>query len=247
MTLAFVTVCEAEADFRTASGLADRVVCEGVDWITVDVLDDYRQWRGLDDTQPFLRWRDIHRLARAAGFRILGHFLEDQPGEPDARAARRALWLVESHEGQVDGVLLIRDDDRQINRRDGLEQARAESPLSCPIVIGLAHLKRECWVMAGFDPVTSDEEVRLSSLVDELGFDPRTEAHRLTARGDGESRSANRVLWLLTAEVAEREADCWLCAPLATLQARGQQTGLVAYLEEVKAQLVPLFTGHSPA
>jgi hypothetical protein len=245
MTLAFVTVCEAEADFRTASGLADRVLCEAAEWVSEDVLDAYRRWRGLDDAHPYLLWTQAARLAREAGFRVHGHF-DGAPGQPDAQAARRALWLIETRKDQLDGVLLIRDDDRQTARRRGLEQAREETSLICPIVIGLAHLKRECWALVGFEPTTADEHARLSGMKQELSFDPRIEPERLTAKGHEDERSAKRVLRVLTNDDPEREADCWHTVPLALLRTRGQATGLAEYLEDVRRQLAPLFTGHAP-
>ncbi len=243
MTLAFVVVCEAEADFRTAAGLADRVIREGADWITEEGMNDYRRWRGLDDRQPYILWRQVGELARQARIRVHGHF-DGQPGELDAQMARKALRLLESWKGGLDGVLLIRDDDRRTERRKGLEQARATRTIACPVVIGLAHLKRECWALVGFEPRGPEEQSTLSALMAELGFDPRTESQRLTGRDDGELRSAKRVLRLLTGS-PEREADCWLLAPLALLRARGQEVGLTAYLDEVKAFLVPLFTGRT--
>lgn len=245
MTLAFAMVCEAEADFRTASGLADRIFCDAVAWITEDLLDAYRRWRGLDDTLPYLLWKQVGTLARKAGFRVHGHF-DGAPGQPDAHAARRALWLVKMSKGPLDGVFLIRDDDRQTARRQGLEQARKETSLACPVVIGLAHLKRECWVLAGFEPSTADERARLSEMSKALSIDPRIEPERLTAKGNDEERSAKRVLRVLTNGDPEREADCWQAASLALLLMRGQATGLAEYLEDVRSRLAPLFTGHTP-
>ena len=37
MALSFVVVCEARADFLTSSELADRVLCESIDWIDPEV------------------------------------------------------------------------------------------------------------------------------------------------------------------------------------------------------------------
>jgi hypothetical protein len=244
MTLAFAIVCEAEADFRTSSGLADRVFCEDVRWIEEEVLDGYRGWRGLDDAQDYLPWTRAATLAQEAGFRVHGHF-DGAPGEPDAQAARRALWLFARSKRQLDGVLLIRDDDRQTNRRMGLEQARQESRLPCPIVIGLAHLKRECWVLAGFEPKNDHEGRQLSSLREELDFDPCTESHRLTAGGEAAHRSPKRVLRILTNGDFTRQSECWHSASLALLVQRGQPSGLAEYLEEVRSRLVPLFTGRT--
>ncbi len=246
MTLAFATVCEAEADFRTSTGLADRVLCAKVEWIEQESLDDYRRWRGLAEAAPYVLWKRVATRAREAGFRVHGHF-DGEPGQPDAHAARRALWLLKRGEGPLDGVLLIRDDDRQTARRQGLEQARQESSLTCPILIGLAHLKRECWVLGGYEPESDSEMERLSFLIEELTFDPRTEADRLAAREDGEVRSAKRVLRVLTNNDLTREEKCWREATLELLRSRGKRTGLTDYLDEVKTRLVPLFTGRCPA
>jgi hypothetical protein len=81
-------------------------------------------------------------LAKESGLRPRG-FIEGQPADRDAAQARRALVFIEANWPQVDGILLIRDDDRQKDRRLGLEQARAASSLSERILIGLAHTKRE--------------------------------------------------------------------------------------------------------
>jgi hypothetical protein len=137
-------------------------------------------------------------------------------------------------------VFLIRDDDRKPDRRKGLGQARAETTLACPIVVGLAHRNRECWVLAGFEPVTPDETARLSAIRNELSFDPRTEAHRLNGK-KGEPRCPKRVLRELTRDDPVREARCWREPPLEVLRNRGQTTGLADYLEEVRDRIVPLF------
>ena len=43
MALSFVVVCEARADFETASDLADRVICELIDWIEPEMLHHHRR------------------------------------------------------------------------------------------------------------------------------------------------------------------------------------------------------------
>src|SRR5262249_22883218 len=108
-------VCEAPADQRTACALADRVFCAEADWITEEVLDDYRRWRGHTEAHTHLTWREVAHLARAANIRVHGHF-EGEPGAPDAQAARRALLLLKQCPGNLHGILLIRDDDRQTER-----------------------------------------------------------------------------------------------------------------------------------
>jgi hypothetical protein len=138
------------------------------------------------------------------------------------------------------GVLLIRDDDRQTKRRLGLEQARNATKLGVPVVVGLAHPKRECWVLAGFDPCTPEEKETLAELRKALGFDPCARAEELTAKHDHDLRSAKRVFAALTASSRDREADCWLKPALAVLADRGQRTGLADYLNEIRSLLVPL-------
>jgi hypothetical protein len=241
MTLALLVVCEDYPDFRVASGLADRVICDRIDWIEPEIIDEYRSWRGVDDLRPFMSWIEAAERALtfgSFGARALGHF-DGRPGEAYAARARRTLLLFQAMRIELAGVVLLIDDDGDADRRKGLEQARAASPLACPVVLGVAHLKRECWVLAGFDPANDHEQARLDQVVDEVKFDPRLEPERLT--GDkGEPRCAKRVLRLLTGD-HDREADCWLRAPLNTLRTRGQQTGLTTYLDEVEQHIIPLF------
>ncbi len=241
MPFSFAVVCEAPSDKEIACVLADRVLCERVGWISEEVLDEYRKWRGLSEGDSFLAWKDIPKLSKQANIRIRGHY-EGKPGEPDARVAHRALTLLRRRQGDLHGVLLIRDDDRDRDRRRGMEQARTAVGLRVPVVIGLSHLKRECWVLAGFEPADEDETRRLEELRQELGFDPRTHAHELTAKHDHDKRSAKRVLGLLTGDNPERECACWLQGSLHLLEVRGEETGLADYLREIRTRLVPLFT-----
>jgi hypothetical protein len=247
MTVALLVVCEDYPDYRVASGLADRIIRERCDWIEPEVIDDYRLWRGVDDSRPFLTWSEA--AARAStidrlGVGALGHF-SGKPAEAYAGRGRRTLFLLQALELPLGGVVLLIDDDGDTDRLEGLKQARAASPLDCPVVIGVAHLKRECWVLAGFEPADEHERTQLARVLGELTFDPRLHAERLTAKGDGEVRSAKRVLRHLTGS-AEREADCWLLAPLDALRTRGQATGLTAFLAEIETRFVPLFTPTPP-
>ena len=249
MSLAFAVVCEARADFRTATALAERIIREHVDWIDDNLLAHYLLWRGLDPATPFLLWSDARALAREAGIKSHGHF-DGRPAEPDAHAAQRALRLLKwKNAGRpLDGVLLIRDDDGDARRRIGLEQARDdERELRDRIIIGLARCKRECWVLAGFDPEDTSEEGRLAEVRAELGFDPRLGSHQLAASHDPDKRSAKRVLGLLTQDDPDREARCWEQAPLDRLSERGRESGLADFLDEIHSRLVPMFASHPPA
>ncbi len=245
MPLKIAVVCEALADYRTATALAERVFFE-VDWVDADLLRDCPLWWGQNQRTPYILWTEIKELAGQLGLRKTpGHF-GGQPAQADAHIARRALFLLQRLHPDLDGVLLIRDDDRQTERRAGLEQARSASALGDRVVIGLAHCKRECWVLAGFDPVAEDEaeQVLLTEIRQEIGFDPRLNAERLTAKHDQDKLSAKRVLAVLTRNDRDREEFCWKVASLVTLSQRGVESGLADFLRELKDRLLPLFTGH---
>jgi hypothetical protein len=245
MTVHLGVVCEGPADRDTGCQLADRVICEHVDWITEEVIDDYRQWRGLDGPEPLL-WRRVHDEARRRSIRARGHF-DGRPGALDARSARLALLLFRAVDPPPEAIVLLRDDDRQTQRREGLEQARREIESEWPVavVIGVAHVMRECWVICGFLPQDDAEQKRLQQVrvSQELGYDPTTHPHRLTAANPTAKNSSKRVLRYLVQEDPGRERDCWQTAPLGHLAERGRDVGLRQYLREICRRLVPLFTG----
>jgi hypothetical protein len=242
MPVKLAVVCEAEADFRTATELAERVFQEEVDWVDADLLRECPLWHGPEPALPFFRWKDIGGILRSLGLpKPRGHFGED-PIAPYADQARTALVVLRRLYPEIEGVLLVRDDDRE-ERRRGLEQARTASSLRERIVIGLAKSERECWVLAGFDPCDATEQGRLDSVRQELGFDPRLAAERLDTHRDNQKRSAKRVLLTLVGEDQEREARCWRESRLDMLRVRGERSGLKSFLDEVKERLVPLFTG----
>lgn len=108
------------------------------------------------------------------------------------------------------------------------------------IVVGLADPKRECWVLAGFEPGPRSETRRLAGERKNLGFDPRERADRLTAAKPGAKRNAKRVLDVLTAGDLDRQAQCLEDVTLDLLAKRGASTGLADYLEELRLRLLPI-------
>jgi hypothetical protein len=234
-----VVVCEAVGDHRVASGLADRVLCGEVDWIDTESLDLHRRWQGLDAGSSHIEWRRVRSLAKQYGLKVWGKF-SGESGAPDAKAARLVLQLLLATDNLPDAVLLIRDSDGDEERHIGLEQARSERHWPFPIAIGLAHVNRECWVLAGFEPQGEDEQRTLADLEKELGFDPRSRSHALRGK-PGEPRHAKLVLQRLVGNDKDREEACWTGCALETLKARGAETGLADYLDEVRSRIVPLF------
>jgi hypothetical protein len=242
--LSLVVVCEAPADGQTGCDLADRVFCDKVSWIEEEMLPHLREWRGLAPQDPCLLWRNVPDLAKARRVRAHGHF-DGEPGALQAAVARKALLLVFTISPCPDGIVLLRDDDGRPEVRRGFDQARTAARLPLPVVIGVASTKRECWVLAGFEPQNQHEEAALEKLRQELGFDPRDKAELLTAKHDADQRSAKRVLNALTEGDWQREAGCWRKTDLGVLAARGKHSGLTHYLDEVHKHLVPLFDRRS--
>ncbi len=242
MTLQFAVLHEAPADYQTATELADRVLVESVDWLEEEQIEYQRTWLRESGAAP-LTWKRIKQSALDVGIDAIGYF-DGQPAEPDARAARRAILYLKHAFPDLAGVLLIRDQDDQPERRLGLEQARRQENGRLPVVVGLAIVERESWVIAGFDPQADEEESRLAAERQILGFDPRVRSHELTAcKDDNAQRSPKRVLRSLCGVDADRERRCWRETLLQTLRERGRENGLRPFLDEVRDELAALI-GH---
>ncbi len=239
---AFAVVAEARADQQIASELAERVVVEGVDWIGEENPGDFIRWQGLEGASSYLAWKSIAGAARARGIVKHGGFRQS-PGVFDERRARLALRLFKSLDDRPDGVLLVRDTDGQDARIESLERARTASTWEFEILIATPNPKRECWVLAGFDPIDASEKAALSEVRSFLGFDPRLQAERLTAKRDKGKRNAKKILERLLRPESEREEACWQEADLSVLKERGEQSRLAAFLDEVATRLIQMLAG----
>lgn len=242
----FVVIVEGPEDARTACALADRVVVEeGPHWLDSHTRDAMRMWTGLQRDADFTQWTDVKALARERNIRNLGFPKSGQPGGADLAQARKAIILhvLMTEEDEAPALLLVRDTDAERQSRRDLEQARrqSENPEWLTVVIGVAHPKREAWVLNGFDPENKDEEEMLADLKQELGCDPRADAHTLIATSTGAKTNAKRVHGELVDPNSERERRCWEETDLTVLRERGAETGLAAFLEEVEERLLPLF------
>jgi len=243
MSQRFAVVYEAEADFDTATALADRVLVEAIEWLENDLLPNQREWLAEAASGRQLTWVGIKKLASAVNIRIHGHF-DGQPGLADAAAARRAILFLRQWSSDLAAVVLVRDQDDQPERRAGLEQARNQERSGLPIVLGFAVVEREAWVVSGFEPKDEREVAAVAAESRALGFDPRLRSHDLTAgKDDTAVRSPKRVLRVLAGDDRERERRCWRETPLPLLRERGAENGLADYLREVRERLAPLL-GH---
>lgn len=241
-----VVIVEGPADARTACDLADRVIVEeGPHWLGPHTRDAMRTWTGLQQNTDFTQWTEVKTLAQQKGVRNLGHPKSGQPGGADLAQARKAIVLhvlMTQEEEEAPALILVRDTDAERRSRHDLQTARQqpENPDWLTVVIGVANPKREAWVLNGFDPKNEDEEEALAELREELGRDPRINAHTLKAASTGAQNNAKRVLEALVSSF-EREQQCWLETDLDTLRERGQETGLATFLEEVENRLLLLF------
>ncbi|MET0403292.1 MAG: hypothetical protein ABW123_12850, partial [Cystobacter sp.] len=230
----FAVVCEAPADRNSGCLLADRVLLEELDWLTPETLKAVRKWRGSAAEKPFLRWASVREECAQAGIKgIFGKF-GGQPGAPDAYAARLALLLLSAHGARPSAVVLLRDRDGEARRRTGLEQARDERKWPFPVIIGVAEPKRECWVLAGFEPKTDDETARVEEERKRLSFHPIYDAHQLTPSTHGAKKDAKKVLEALRAPNKNKD---WALPPRGEPPQTGFLLGALTQGDAVRERL----------
>jgi hypothetical protein len=248
-------VCEGESDFRTVSHLLDHLLYHSIDWLTPDVIDQYRSWFGREkdgSASPYLKWASLKHLFRDGTLtRLVQGPFRDGPTNPDAAIARKLLWYLnaESKSEAISGVLLVRDSDGDIQgRASGLRQARDSSPVGWPfaVAVGVAHPCREGWLLCLYKPRNSREEQLLDEERRTLKFDPTNEPQRLLAKADGEPRNPKRVLSALTCDNHERESQCVEGWSVEEIKNLGQATLLSDFIREIEQHLIPLFAGHRP-
>jgi hypothetical protein len=239
----FGIVCEGPADEFAACTLADRVLLERIDWLrsAPELLDSFRKWRGLEPNEKFLKWSSVKDRTAKARITAFGSF-GGEPRAPDALTARKALLLFAGMDERPTAVLLIRDSDGDPDRVDGEGLKQARDPMTWPfkVIIGVAHPKREAWVLAGFQPQSPEESKRLQTLRERLSVDPILKSHTLDAREHGAKTDIKRALKELTEGDDDRERQCLTETELAVLEQRGEDNGLTAYLSEVRERLVPV-------
>ncbi|HEV3383421.1 MAG TPA: hypothetical protein VG097_01330 [Gemmata sp.] len=245
MTVSIALVCDAPADRITIATLAERVIREAAPWVEPETIGDYVEWRGYLRVDSHLEWTDLNRYVKEHS--LVVRFSGVKPLQPYSQTALRAIRVLAVTPDRVDAIVLVPDSDTKEDRLKGLEQARDYVKAPFPIIVGLAHTKRECWHISGFEPENDTEHKILSELRSELGFDVRTQSEELTAkhRDTIDKRSAKRVLAKLCGNNTEREQRCLTALSITELKKRGENNGLAPFLDELTTRLVPLFT-HIP-
>jgi hypothetical protein len=250
----FIVVAEDESDARMVCAIADRVLLEASpDWLDETILPHSRSWTSIEGNQSCTRWRNIHSLYQTYRLpRYRGHVNNDPQGI-DTAVTRKAIRLVlKMKETQPDreiiALVLSRDLDSQIERRQGIQQAITEVEDRLPVTLASQYPKRENWILNGFRCDNEQEELRLSTIRQRLNFDPCEEAHRLrySSNTSDPARNPKRIIEELEIDF-EREQRCWDGISLDILRTRGESTYLRHYLDEVEEKLLSLLTGKPPA
>jgi hypothetical protein len=246
MTVSVAIVCEAPADRITITTLAERVIREAAHWIEPEAMGDYVEWRGFRRTDSHLEWTTLKRHADDLGLVI--RFRDVSPLHPYSQNALRAIRVLAVAPDRVDAIVLVPDSDCDMDRLKGLQQARNYARSALPIVVGLAHTKRECWHICGFEPEDDEEQELLTAMGREFSFNVIAQSEELTAKHSAttDKRSAKRVLSRLCNDDHERELRCLTTLPIAKLKERGTNNGLADFLKQLETDLVPLFVPSDP-
>lgn len=216
-----------------------------VEWVRDTGLEHVREWVGFDGESwlPVKRVRELSDHASPHSFfSVRGPFGGEQ-GAEDALAMRR-LFLLARGRGGVDVLVVARDTDHK-NRRQGFEQARAESPWEFGIAGAHAQPEAEAWLICSASAREPAQRDALHSVKKELGFDPITQSHRLTSTSSASKKDAKAVRQRLDAAGMDTES-AFKTRSLDELCARGSENGLAAYIKDLDVALAArLGTGRS--
>ena len=118
------------------------------------------------------------------------------------------------------------------------------------MVVAAPHRDAECWLVAGVEPANDREREAHAAVQRELSFNPLMSSDRLTGQPNDAPTDAKRVLRrLLCLDVASRpltpaelrDYHPRLLSDLKRLRDRGERSGLMAFLDALGADVVPLF------
>jgi len=177
-----------------------------------------------------------HRDAPSRGHRGHGHFGKN-PGGPDAVLVRFVLLDCVRAEPAPDVVVIARDLDGQLARREGAQQAIDEKSWPFTVVLAWAQPEAEAWALSVYRPSDAAAQARLDALTRELGFVPTVYTNRLSSSAKS-PKDAKRVFRELTArERVDVDLDVYAVASLDGLWP--ETSGLHEFLSAVREHIVP--------
>lgn len=234
-----VVVGEDAAHAEIAAVWVKRRVLERHAWAREQDWSDIVTWGGAGAWErPYFKHLDIKSWAEKSR-RIRIRFLKGDPSVSDEEAhmfLRALIWA--GLEG-FDVVVLGRDVDGRPGRRDGFLRATRDRDWSFAVLGLLPEPESEAWYVAGFVPRSKREEESLAAITKQLRFDPTEMPHRLTSTVAGGPRDAKAVRDALSGADDDRRRDC-LDAPFDRLRRVGAACGIVDFLDDIEARLLPL-------
>lgn len=240
----FGLVCEGPADARTVQLLVKRVYESEIDWLR-GIIDSTIGWTGVENSTEFTKWsgsRGVKRLAREKGIRVHGKFTGERWRGEALQATKalrlfRAVYVDDSIPRRPLVIFLIRDSDGILERSDGFETVRTSASLPFEVVVGIPNPMRECWILASAETEIAESEAR-RRLREELGFDPISQAHLLTAQSSDAKKNPKRVLAaLFGGENPQFEHDILDTVALDLLDESDRSLGLASFLREIRQSI----------
>lgn len=234
-----VVVGEDAAHAEIAAVWVKRRVLEERDWARELEWSDVLVWAEAEvGRRPYYKHLDIKRWVEKSR-RIRIRFTRDDPSVADEEAHMFLRALIWAELQGFDVVVLGRDVDGRSKRRDGLRRASRDRKWSFAVLGLLAEPESEAWYVAGFVPTSKGDSEALEAVRARLHFDPTEHPHRLTSTVSEGPKDAKSVCEALIGTDADRRRDC-LEAPFERLRRVGAACGIVDFLDDIDARLVPL-------
>ncbi|MCA9608339.1 MAG: hypothetical protein KC619_22170 [Myxococcales bacterium] len=234
-----VVVGEDAAHAEIAAVWVKRRVLEERDWARDIDWSDLLVWeRDEAGPRPYFKHQDVKRWARGSR-RVRIRFDKGDPSVSDEEGHMFLRALIWAQLQGFDVVVLGRDVDGRLKRRDGFRRAIRDRSWSLAVLGLLAEPESEAWYLAGFVPTSKGERDALAAVRERLRFDPTEHPHRLTSTVPGGRKDAKSVLDDLVGADTARRRDC-LEAPFDRLRRVGVDCGIVDFLDQVDDRLLPL-------
>ncbi|MBK6687158.1 MAG: hypothetical protein IPG45_22000 [Deltaproteobacteria bacterium] len=239
----WLLVCEGPTDHDVVTTLVDRTLHPELLSVGLDAnIPHLRAYVGASANESHLRWSEVKTRFDRIGLRMIpGKFGGDHRSGSFVEA-RKALRLA-TKLGDVDAVILVRDQDRdETDRRRAFEEARRVEDWEDRAVIGVPIPEVEAWVLVGFQPKDDDETRRLAEERTRLGFDPTLKPEDLNPGRDHDQdgqpikKAIKPILERLTGGDPERRGVCVRTTSFEQLRARGEGCGLTAFLDDLAAR-----------
>lgn len=229
MTVRICVVAEDRSGAELAWTPSERALERAAEWFADADTETRRSMRERVDASSdrwFFRVSDVPDR-----YRVHGRF-DGRTGHPDARGMRRVFrWLAVEHGPHT--VLVARDSDGDLGRREGLEQARTTSQLRAAIALMVP--ESEAWRIALVDREARAAEI--ATLRRELGFDPVAEPHRLSSAPASKKEAkavAKRLYGDEPPQIGDRALD---------VLSRHEGCGAASYLRELQTAVVAPIVG----